>query len=98
MSGPDRAVVGRQRIVARFRVGNRANPPPGKEFWPQQTVGHLDGSIEPGDAGEQNLAGIGAADSAGLLVAVERQRVRAQLRTPEAPVEPTGEAIGSELT
>ena len=94
---PDRAVVVRHWIVARFRVGNGANPPPGKKFWPQQTVGHLDGSVKPGDTGEQNLAGIGAADSAGLLVPVERQRVRAQLRTPEARVESLGELIGFSL-
>src|SRR5439155_21317177 len=65
--------------------------------WPQQTVGHLDGSVKPGDTGEQNLAGIGAADSSGLLVPVERQRVRAQLRTPEARVESLGELIGFSL-
>src|SRR5260370_19145730 len=53
---PDRAVVVRHGIVARFRVGNRPNPPPGKEFWPHQTVRYLDASTEPGAAGDQNQA------------------------------------------
>src|SRR5213594_4393234 len=94
---PDRAIMVRHWIVPRFRVGDGANAPPGEKLRPQQAVGHLDGSIELGNASEQNLAGIGAPDSARLLVSVERQRVRAQLRTPEARVESLGQLIGFSL-
>ena len=61
----------RHGVVARFRVGNGANAPPGKELRAQQPVRHLDRPIKLGDAGEQNLAGIGAAYAAGFFLAVE---------------------------
>src|SRR5262249_42882268 len=75
-----------------------ANAPPGKELRAHQAIGHLDRPIGPGDAGEQDLAGIGAADAAGLLLAVERERVGAKLLAPEACVEALGQlmSFGSE--
>src|SRR5262245_45972034 len=87
---PDRAVVVGHRVVARFRAGDGANAPAGEELRPQQPESDLDRPVGPGDAGEQDLAGIGAAHAARLLAAVERQRIGAELWAPEGGVEPLG--------
>src|SRR6478672_8204071 len=91
---PDRSVVIRHRIVARFGIGNGADAPAGKEIRPQQSVADLERPLRPGDAGEQHLSGIGAAHATGLLLAVERERVGAEVRTPERGVESLGQEIG----
>src|SRR5262245_3606567 len=94
---PDRAVVIGHRIVARFGIGDGANAPSGEELRPQQAVGYLDRPIGLGNAGEQDLTGIRAADAAGLLLAVERERVGLELLAPEACVESLRQLMGFSL-
>ena len=69
-------------------------PQPEKKLRPQQSVADLERPLRPRDAGEQHLPGIGAAHATGLLLAVERERVGAEIRTPERGVESLGQEIG----
>jgi hypothetical protein len=58
---------------------------------------HLDDAARPlraRDAREQAVAGVGGADRAPLLVAVERERERAQLLAPERVLEPRALLLG----
>src|SRR5262249_33533127 len=71
--------------------------PAREEARPQQAVRYLDRVLAAGDAGEQHLAGVGAAHAAGALGAVERERIGLDLRAPEARLEALGQQRGLRL-
>src|SRR5262249_56900773 len=71
--------------------GERAHAPAGEELRAQQILREPRGALGFHDAGEQQLAGVGAAHAARLLHAVERERISADVVTPERGVEALGE-------
>src|SRR5262249_33883534 len=81
-------------IVARLGIGDGADAPAGKELRVEKAVADLDRAIGLGDTGEQHLTGIGAAYPARLLLAVERERIGAELLAPERCIETLRELLG----
>ena len=74
-------------------------PQPEKKRGLKQLVRDQLGAIGARDAGEQHLSGIRGAHAAGLLGAVERQRIGLELGAPECRLEALGKTsrVGFEL-
>ena len=81
------------RIVARLALRDGADAPAGEEARLHQVGGDAARAILAHDAGEQQLPGIGGAHAARRLVAVERQRIGAELLAPERLLETLGEQL-----
>src|SRR3954453_19965098 len=77
----------RHRVIAGLRVCDGANSPARKESWAHKLLADLARPFRLGNAGKQNLSGIGAAHAALLLVSVEGERVAVDFRAPEARIE-----------
>src|SRR5262249_58751776 len=88
---PDRSVVIGHRIVAGFAQRDGADAPAGEEMRPQQVDGDAARAILGDHAAEQEMASIRRAHGTRTLLAIERERVGAELLAPERRLETFGE-------
>src|SRR5262249_58837703 len=88
---PDRAVVIGHRIIPGLAERDRANTPAGEEVRPQEINGDATGTILADHAAEQQMSRIRRAHRARPLLAVERQRIGAELLAPECFLEALGQ-------
>ena len=85
---PDRAVVIGHRVVARLAHGDGADAPAGEDIGAAAARGDAPRAVRPRDAGEQaHGPALEVRTRHGRLVAVERQRVGADLLAPERLLE-----------
>src|SRR5262245_40991616 len=84
---PDRAVVVGHRIVTGFADRDGADAPARVEALAHQIGGNAARTILAHDPGEEKLSGIGGSHPALRLVAIERERVGAELLAPERRLE-----------
>ena len=82
---PDRAVVVRHRVVARLAGVDRPDAPARKQASSSSESATRAARSGRGDAGEQALSGVGRANRAGALAAVERQRVGPEVDRTRTP-------------
>ena len=94
---PDRPVMIGHRIVAGLAERNGANAPTGEEMRPHQIGRDAPRAVVAYHAAEQQMAGIRGAHRAGLLLAVKRQRVGAELLAPECLLETLRQLPGLDL-
>src|ERR671912_2378489 len=85
---PHRAVVIRHRVIASLALGDRADPPPAERLPAHQGLSRAAGPLWIGDPGKQRVAGVGGANPAGPLRAVESKRVGPDVRAPERLLKP----------
>src|SRR3984893_8001124 len=81
------------RVVARLAARHSADAPACEKMRPHQIGANEMGAVLAYHAAEQELTGVGGADLARLLVAVERQRVGAEVVTPERFFKALGEKL-----
>ena len=91
---PDRAVVVGGRVEALLARAQRAQAPAGEEVAAEELLRDARGALGAADAGEEELACVGAAHVAGPLVAVERERVGADVLAPEGGLEACAQLLG----
>src|SRR5918992_2453769 len=90
---PDRTVVVRHRVVAGLPEGKRAHTPPRIPLRAEECRGHARATLTAGDAAHQHLAGVRGSHRARLLLAVEGDRIRAELFQPERLLEPVAQLV-----
>ena len=88
---PDRAVVIGHRIVARLAARHGADTPAREKMRPHQVGGDEAGAVFAHHAAEQELPGVRRAHPARLFGAVERERIGAEIVTPERFLKTFGE-------
>src|SRR5436190_10110982 len=92
--GPDRSVMIRHRIVTRLAGSDCSNSPAGEGRFVCQRRSYAPGMLCGRDSGKKTMTRIRCSDPAGLLPAVERERVGGKLITPETLFESLEEGFG----
>src|SRR6185436_16309586 len=91
---PDRAVVVRSGVEAPLALAQGADAPAAEEVGAEQALRHARRALGAHHAGKQQLAGVRAAHAARRAVAVERDRIGAELLAPERGLEARRELVG----
>ena len=76
------------RVVARLGRGEGPDAPAAERRTRHERPNHRRGAFRIGDAGQQRLAGIGSADTAGSFIAVKREDIGAERFVEKTLVEP----------
>src|ERR1043166_1628511 len=88
---PDRSIVIRHRVIARFAAGHRADSPPRERRFACERCHYTARVFVSCDTSEQTVACIRATHAASLLVSIQRKRVCGKLVAPKCFLEPASE-------
>src|SRR5690606_9384755 len=76
-----------------FALSDRADAPPAEERLSQKLLRDTARPVWPGYAGEEQMSRVGSPHLTGALLAIERERVSADVLAPERLLEPVPQAV-----